>query len=143
VPTTARSPRNKRRGLQPARCHACEAVIYLTWSQAERHGMPLCKGCGAAFEPDDYELAGALRIHDAAALQEYETQLRRIERGRQSGAHSWGEEMRRETAKTRDGRLSVEELAARRVEHDRRSRARTARLNALRPAIVQSDPMPF
>jgi hypothetical protein len=104
--------------------------------------MPLCAGCGEPFEPDDYELAGALRIHDAAALQEYEVQLQRIERGRQSGAHSWGEELRRETATTRDGRLSVEELAGQRVERDRRERARAARLNALQP-IVQSDPIPF
>jgi hypothetical protein len=116
--------------------------VYLTWAQAERHGMPLCAGCGEPFEPDDYELAGALRIHDAAALQEYEMQLQRIERGRQSGAHSWGEELRRETATTRDGRLSVEELAGQRVERDRRERARAARLNALQP-IVQSDPIPF
>jgi NAD-dependent SIR2 family protein deacetylase len=135
--------RNKRRGLQPARCHGCEAVVYLTWSQAERHGMPLCAGCGAPFQPDDLELASALCIHDAAAVVQYESELARIERGRQSGAHKFGEEMRRDTAKSRDGRLSIEELAAERVERDRRERARAARLNALRPSIVRTDPIPF
>jgi hypothetical protein len=115
--------------------------VYLTWSQAERHGMPLCAGCGHPFEPDDYELAGALCIHDAAALVQYETELARIGRGR-TGAHKWGEDLRRETAKTREGRLSDHELAAERVERDRRERALAARLGALR-ADVQTEPMPF
>jgi hypothetical protein len=116
--------------------------VYLTWAQAERHGMPVCAGCGAPFEPDDYELAATLCIRDAAAVVQYETELARIERGRMSGAHKWGEELRRETARTREGRLSVEQLAAERVERDRRDRARAARLNALQP-VVQSDPIPF
>jgi hypothetical protein len=137
-----RSPRNKRRGLQSARCHGCEAVIYLTWAQAERHGMPRCAGCGAPFEPDDWELADALSI-PAASLHEYETQLERIMRGRAGQSHKWGEDLRRATAKTRDGRMTEPELAAHRVELARRERARAARLNALQPSLVQTEPIPF
>jgi hypothetical protein len=137
-----RSPRNKRRGLQSARCHGCEAVIYLTWAQAERHGMPRCAGCGAPFEPDDWELADALSI-PAASLHEYETQLERIMHGRAGQSHKWGEDLRRATAKTRDGRMTEPELAAHRVELARRERARAARLNALQPSLVQTEPIPF
>jgi hypothetical protein len=70
-------------------------------------------------------------------------QLERILRGREGKAHRWGEDLRRATAKTRDGRMTDPELAAQRVELARRERARAARLNALQPSNVQTEPIPF
>lgn len=124
------SSRNKRRGLQKASCHACDAAIYLTWAQAEQHGMPTC-ACGEPFEPDDYELALALGLDDAASLEEYRRAVSSAMRGQAGHAHKWGNEHMR----------SVDEIADQRVSKDRRERARTARLNAIQPVNVEA--MPF
>jgi hypothetical protein len=115
-------------------------VIYLTWAQAERHGMPLCAGCGAPFEPDDWELADALSI-PAASLHEYQAQLERIMHGRAGQSHKWGEDLRRATAKTRDGRMTEPELAAHRVELGQMmlDRTRTMRGRAEIRAEVEAE----
>lgn len=125
------SQKNKRRGLQKLSCHGCDAGLYITWAQAEAHGMPVCS-CGEGFEPDDFELALALNMDEAACVVEYRAALTSAFRGQAGRAHKFGSDHMR----------SPDELAERRVVRDRKDRSRKAQLSGLLPA-VNADPMPF
>lgn len=122
----AKTSRNLRRGLRRLECADCGAVIYLTFAQAERFGLPTC-ACGGSFAPDDLELAVALGL-DSPAVAEYERELSRVLHGQASHGLR-GRELR-----------PAESIAAERVECARRELAAQNRLNALRPAVAA---MPF
>lgn len=128
---STKAPQNKRRGLRRVECSECGAAIYLTWAQAEKHGLPSC-GCGGSFVPDDVELAVALNLTGAPVVVEYEAELSSIARG-QAGP---GRSLRSGGRKFRD----PSDIAFERVEKRRRESALANRLNALRPV---AEPMPF
>lgn len=116
---------NKRRGLRKLECE-CGASVYITWAQAEQHGLPVC-GCGGRFMPEDLELAGALGV-DSPVMDEYHAALSSVMHGQASHIQR-GRTVRQ-----------PEEIAAERVERSRKDRARAARLAALLPV---AEPMPF
>jgi hypothetical protein len=125
--------------LRKCACGDCGYVARISRTWLER-GLPGCP-CGGRLIPADLE--DALAAHAAGHLTDaelethpehwtYVRERERIERGR-TGAHKWGEDLRRDTAKTRTGRLSADELALERVEAGRaveRNRARHAALAA-------------
>lgn len=121
----AAAPANKRRGLRRVECESCAAAVYLTFAQAELHGLPRC-ACGGAFTPDDVELAMALGLEDAPVVVEYRRKLSSVMHG-QAWTGNYGVQ-------------APDNAAHAYVERNRRERARSNRLGALKPA---PEPMPF
>lgn len=116
----------KRAGLHKLECE-CGSYVYATVSALETYGLPAC-GCGQPFEPLEVELAFLLGVEDCYAVREYRDALSRKLHG--------------QAPHVQRGRTvePAETLALADVVRGRRERARSDRLQALRPA---ADPMPF
>lgn len=127
----------------------CPNIAYQSRAAIAR-GLMSCP-CGGTLIPATLEDAALVLPPEELAQHPeaiaYEQQRVSIEHGRAPAAHDFGEELRLRHAKSRDARLTVEELAAQRIAAERRERARAARLNALAahvaPVAAVPDPIPF
>jgi hypothetical protein len=125
----------KRSGLHKLECRDCAAYVYATVAQLEAHGMPVCP-CGAAYVPDELELAFLLGLYDAPVVAEFEQRTHRSELAQQRRI-GWMEAQRRHAAGTLNP-MSVK--AADEMRAERRARARSNRLSAIMP---KPEPLPF
>jgi hypothetical protein len=116
----------KRTGLHKMECRDCGNYAYSAVAALERFGLPMCH-CGSELLPDELELAVLLGV-DSPAVAEYEAECQSIAHGQASHGMR-GRELR-----------PVESIAAERVSARRRERARSNRLQAIRPAVAS---MPF
>lgn len=131
---TAQSP-FKRAGLHRVEC-SCGNYTYSTVAALERYGLLTCP-CGDRFEPTELEVAFILGLDDATVVREYQRRTAGSEMAQARGVGSWQRAAERVTAGTLQP-MSVKTATDMRAE--RRARARSNRLSAIRPAAA---PMPF
>jgi hypothetical protein len=130
------SPRPfKRAGLHKLEC-GCGNYTYSAVAALERYGLPDCR-CGQPFEPTELELAFMLGLDNADVVREYQRRTVGSEMAQARGVGSWQRTSERLAAGTLRP-MSVKTAEAMRAE--RRDRARSNRLQAIRPA---AEPMPF
>jgi hypothetical protein len=127
----------KRAGLHKLECPMCDGYTYGTVANLEemmrRHGrLPSC-ACGDTFQPTELELAMILGASESRPMVNYLRECNSVAKGQ--AAHG------------RAGRVlkrTPEEVAAERVEAERRSHAVYRQLAAILPVPVSaSEAIPF
>jgi hypothetical protein len=122
-----------RKGLHRLECPMCSCYGYFTVAMLENAGeLPACfaRGCGETMQPTELELAMILEAEDSRPMMSYVRECNSVAKG-QAPHGMRGHELKR----------TPEEVAAERVESDRRSSAALRRRSALRPVTVEA--MPF
>jgi hypothetical protein len=115
-----------RKGLHRLECQLCDGFAYGTVANLESIGLPRC-ACGETLQPTELELAMLLGADDSRPMIAYMRECNSVAKG-QAPHGMRGHELRR----------SPEEIAAERVEKDRRSSAARRRRSALVPVRVEA-----
>lgn len=120
-----------RKGLHALECQMCDARSYATVATLERRGLPPC-WCGERMQPTELELAMILSATDARPMVEYMRQCNSVAKGQAAHGRA-GRTLKR----------TPEEVAAERVEAERRSHAVYRQLAAILPSPAHVEALPF
>jgi hypothetical protein len=126
----------KRAGLHKLVCRDCGGYVYAAVAQLERHGLPVCPECGEAYDADELELALLLGLDDSPIVAAWRDLTARKELS-QCRSVGWEHAAERHASGTLN---RMDTRAADEMRAERRERARSNRLQALRPA---AEAMPF
>jgi hypothetical protein len=122
----------KRAGLHKLECPMCPAYVYATVAGLEANGQPLCS-CGETFQPTELDLAMILGASESRPMVNYMRECNSVAKGQAAHGRA-GRTLKR----------TPEEVAAERVEAERRSHAVYRQLAAILPVPVSaSEAIPF
>src|SRR5690348_7078503 len=112
---TTAAKKFSRKGLHRLECPGCPGYAYGTVANLETVGLPRC-ACGETLQPTELELAMILGADESRPMVDYQRQCNSVAKGQTSHGRR-GRQLR-----------GVEEIAAERVEAERRQSARARRL---------------
>jgi hypothetical protein len=124
-----------RQGLKRLGCEReCGCIAYMTLSQLETHGLPVCP-CGGRMVPESLEVAAAVldreTLETLPAWREYAQGVGSVMRGQ-------GPHMARAASSGRE-LANADTVALQRFETARKREAHTRRLSGLRQYVVAAQ----